>query len=183
MFIATKGQVPEIIFVPAGDGVIISGIYKGFWELKKLGWIEKIPMLIGVQAQGSDALIRYLEKEKFEYFSASTVADSICAGAPRNLYMAAYSIRQSQGRAIAVSDVEILHAQKEATQKMGVLTEPAAAASLAGYFKLINETVIQKKNGVLLVFTGNGLKDVESLAEWNVQPKMRTVAGWMKYFH
>ncbi len=53
IFISSQGKLPDVIFVPVGDGVIISGIYKGFYDLKKLGWIEKIPKLIAVQAEGS----------------------------------------------------------------------------------------------------------------------------------
>ena len=116
IFINSNGEMPDLIVVPVGDGVIISGIYKGFWELKKLGWIKKIPKLVAVQAKGSDALVRHMEKGKFEYFSASTIADSISAGAPRNLYMAAESIKNSEGFAIAVSDEEILAAQKLAAK-------------------------------------------------------------------
>ena len=50
MFISLKGNLPDYIFIPVGDGVIISGIYKGIWELKQLGWIKEIPKLIAVQA-------------------------------------------------------------------------------------------------------------------------------------
>lgn len=181
IYIATKGDIPDLIFVPVGDGVIISGIYKGFWELKKLGWIEEIPKLIGVQAKGSDALVRYLEKGQFEYFPASTIADSICAGAPRNLYMAADSIKKSEGFAVSVSDEEILAAQKIAAHKMGLLIEPAAAASFAGYLKLKEDEMIQNKKAMLL-FTGNGLKDLDSLMEWNVQSEKKTVEEWKNYF-
>jgi len=181
IFIASKGNVPDLIFIPVGDGVIISGIYKGFWELKKLGMIEKIPELIGTQAEGSDALVRYLENEKFKYLPASTIADSICAGAPRNLYMAAHSIKESGGTAIAVSDEEILAAQKIAAQDMGLLIEPAAAASLAGYLKMKDSERVKNNNSMLL-FTGNGLKDLDSLMEWNVQPEKKSVSDWMAYF-
>jgi len=88
IFISSKGKLPDTIFIPVGDGVIISGIYKGFYDLKKLGWIEEIPKLIAVQAEGSNALVRYLGTGKFEFKPAETIADSISAGAPRNLYMA-----------------------------------------------------------------------------------------------
>jgi threonine synthase len=89
IFISSKGNISELIFVPVGDGVIISGIYKGFKELLALNWIEKLPKLIAVQSTGSDALVRYLKTGKFKYKPANTIADSISAGAPRNLYMTA----------------------------------------------------------------------------------------------
>ncbi len=80
--------------MPVGDGVIISGIYKGFNELLKLGWIKELPELIGVQSKNSDAVVRYFEENKFIYKPATTIADSISAGAPRNLYLAIEAIKK-----------------------------------------------------------------------------------------
>jgi threonine synthase len=181
IFIACGGKVPDVILVPVGDGVILSGIFKGFWELRQLGWIEKLPRLMAVQSEGSDALVRYLDTGQFEYRPALTVADSICAGAPRNLYMAAHAVKESDGKAIAVSDDEILQAQKLLAQQTGLLVEPAAAASLAGYQKLKSKGMISDSiSSVLLMMTGNGLKDVEALNRWNPVPTARTLEEWEK---
>jgi threonine synthase len=166
IFIACEGNIPDIIFVPVGDGVILSGIFKGFRELLELGWIKKLPRLIAVQAEGSNALVRYLDTGHFEYRPAATCADSICAGAPRNLYMAVHAVKESKGGAIPVSDDEIIHAQKFLAQEMGLLAEPAAAASMAGYQKLKSKIPLSNSS-VLLMLTGNGLKDVEALYKWN----------------
>lgn len=179
IFIAYGGDVPEVILVPVGDGVILAGMFKGFWELVQLGWIEKLPRLMAVQSEGSDALVRYLETGKFKYQPASTMADSICAGAPRNLYMAAHAVKESNGKAVAVSDDEILQAQKLLAQQTGLLVEPAAAASLAGYQHLKSKGMISDSQAsVLLMMTGNGLKDVESLNNWNAAPNARTIEEW-----
>lgn len=181
IFIASGGKVPDIILVPVGDGVILSGMFKGFWELRQLGWIEKLPRLMAVQSEGSDALVRYLVTGQFEYQPASTVADSICAGAPRNLYMAAHAVKESDGKAIAVSDDEILQAQKLLAKQTGLLVEPAAAASLAGYQKWKSKEMIENsKSRILLMMTGNGLKDVEALNQWNPVPTARTLEEWEK---
>lgn len=166
IFIATKGRMPDVIFVPTGDGVIISGLYKGLWELKELGWIEKIPKLICVQAEGGNAVVRYSKEQKFEYKSASSVADSICAGAPRCLYMAYNAIKKSKGSAVEVSDDEILEAQKIVAQQFGVLLEPSSSATFAAYKKYINSDKISGES-ILLLFTGNGLKDMSALKTWN----------------
>lgn len=162
IFIQTKGEIPDSIFVPVGDGVIISGIYKGFEELLKLGWIEKIPKLIGVQSTKSDAVVRFLKNKKFDYIPAATIADSISAGAPRNLFMAIEAIEHSGGDAISVSDETILLSQKEFIRQTGVLSEPSSAASYAGYKKLLKDEKLSS-DSVLLLITGNGLKDIESL--------------------
>ena len=163
IFILTKGNIPDNIFVPVGDGVIISGVYKGFKELLILGWIEKLPKLIAVQSSGSDALVRYLETGKFEYKPAHTIADSISAGAPRNLYMAADAVKESKGFAMAVTDEEILPAQKEFIKQTGILCEPSSASVYAAYKKLTAKDKINSSEKNLLLITGNGLKDVEAL--------------------
>ena len=158
MFIELKGKMPDYIFVPTGDGVIISGIYKGLKELKLLGWIEELPKLVAVQAEGSDAIVRYYELDYFEYKSAKTNADSISAGAPRNLYMASDAIKKTNGSGIRVTDEEIILAQKILSKQYGILAEPAAAASLAGFIKLKKDN-FNFENSMLMI-TGNGLKDV-----------------------
>ena len=146
-----------------GDGVIISGIYKGFNELLKLGWIDKLPKLIAVQSTGSDALVKYLKTNKFEYKPAITIADSISAGSPRNLYMAAEAVKESNGFAIAVTDEEILSAQKDFIKRTGILCEPSSASVYAVYKKLLAEDSISSSEKILLLITGNGLKDVKAL--------------------
>jgi threonine synthase len=163
IFISSKGNVPDVVVVPVGDGVILSGLYKGFRELLALGWIDKLPKLIAVQSTGSDALVRYIQTGSFEFKPANTIADSISAGAPRNLYMAADAIKESNGFAVAVSDNEILSAQKEFIKQTGILCEPSSASVYAAYKNMIKEIKINSSESILLLITGNGLKDVSTL--------------------
>ena len=172
MFISMRGEIPDVVIIPVGDGVILSGIYKGFWELKQLGWIENLPKLFGVVAEGSDALARYIKTNQFEFKPAETIADSICAGAPRNLYMAANAINDSNGIVQIVSDEQILNAQKELSKKFGLLVEPAAAASFAGYQQLMNIGAIKHNESIMIMLTGSGLKDLDSLKKWNKSPEI-----------
>ncbi len=163
IFISSNGNIPDVIFVPVGDGVIIAGVHKGFKELLELGWIEKLPKLIAVQSTGSDALVRYLTTGKFEYKPAKTIADSISAGAPRNLYMAANAVRECNGFAIAVTDDEILVSQKEFIKQTGILCEPSCASVFSAYSKLTDEEKFSSFEKILLMITGNGLKDIKAL--------------------
>jgi threonine synthase len=178
LYILSKGKMPEAIFVPVGDGVVISGIYKGLWELKKLGWIEKLPRLIAVQAEGSNALVRYISEHKFTYSPAQTLADSICAGAPRNLYMAARAVTDSRGVAVSVSDEEIINAQRLIARQVGMLVEPAAAASLAGFMQMRDDVT----GNNLILFTGLGLKDVAALQQWNKPLQARSPEEWKSLY-
>lgn len=180
IFISLKGNLPDYIFVPVGDGVIISGIYKGLWEIKQLGWIKKLPKLVAIQAAGSDALVRYIKQKKFVYKRADTIADSIHAGAPRNLYMAADAIFKSNGLDVSVTDNEIIEAQKKSAKEFGLLVEPAAAASFAGYLKFVKNGIISPKAKSLLMFTGNGLKDQQTLTNWNDTPKSYSQDEWKR---
>ena len=182
IFIATQGKLPDNIIVPVGDGVILGGIFKGFSELLQLGWIEHLPKLVAVQAAGSDALARYIRTGQFEFREAHTVADSICAGAPRNLYMAAKAIRDSEGHVITVSDQEILDAQKECATHWGYLIEPSAAATYAAYKKLKSINHLKENEKTLLMFTGNGMKDMQAIKNWCKTDKARSVAEWKKSY-
>ncbi|KAF0151338.1 MAG: Threonine synthase [Ignavibacteria bacterium] len=166
IFISTKGKMPDVVFIPTGDGVILSGFYKGLAELKKLGLIEKLPKLISVQAEGSDCFARFYIANVFEYKSANSIADSICAGAPRALYYGAEAIEKTNGSVIVVSDEEIIEAQKITAKQFGMLLEPSSAASFAAYKKFIKLNENQNET-YLLLFTGNGLKDISSLSIWN----------------
>ena len=166
IFMTTKGKMPDLIFVPTGDGVVLSGLYKGLWELKELGWIEKLPKLIAVQAEGSNAVVRYMKDHKFEYIPAKSIADSISAGSPRCLYMAYDAIVKTNGEAIQVSDNEILEAQKFVAQNYGILIEPSSSSTFAAYKKYISQNKLHKQTALLL-FTGNGLKDTSALKSWN----------------
>ncbi len=182
IFIATAGKLPDCILVPVGDGVILAGLFKGFDELRQLDWIEKVPRLIGVQAAGSDALVRYVETGKFEFKAAETVADSICAGAPRNLYMAAEAIRSSEGQTIAVPDDDILAGQEDLAKNHGILVEPSAAITLAAWKSLVQKEILTSKDRCLLMFTGSGLKDMQVLQNWCPEVEARTAEKWITHF-
>jgi threonine synthase len=182
IFISTQGDIPENIIMPVGDGAILGGIYKGFVELVKLGWIERIPRLIAVQASGSNALERYIQNGKFEFKEAHTIADSLCAGAPRNLFMAASAIEESDGLVLSVEDEMITNAQKECAENLGFLLEPSAAITLAAYTRLINDNILNRAQKSLLLFTGSGLKDIDALQSWIPPVQARSTDEWKSIY-
>ncbi|HEC36306.1 MAG TPA: pyridoxal-phosphate dependent enzyme, partial [Anaerolineae bacterium] len=126
-------RAPDVIFIPVGDGCIIGGIHKGLRDLAALDWIDRMPRLIGVQATGSSPLVdaweRNLEGWEMEPVKAHTVADSICAGLPRDRIKALRAVRQTHGAFIRVDDAEILAAIPTLARGSGVFAEPAAAAA------------------------------------------------------
>jgi threonine synthase len=158
-----KGLVPDIIFVPTGDGVIISGVYKGFEDLLALGLIDKMPLAVAVQSMGSDNLVRNLNKPSFEVKGSDTIADSISVDVPRNFYMAQEFIQKYNGAGLAISDQEILEASKKLSRNTGLFTEPSSAAAFGGFLRFKAENRIPPNSSVVVLLTGSGLKDLETL--------------------
>ena len=159
-------QVPDAVLVPTGDGCIISGVYRGFEDLYRLGMIDRLPRLIAVQSEGSPAIVRALEGDGIvRPYPANTVADGISVGMPRNGAMAVRHIRQSGGFAITVSDAEILSAEKELAMRTGVFAEPSGAASYAGLLRLLADGRLAKNERIVLLITGSGLKSIDAVAQ------------------
>lgn len=160
-----QGQMPDVIVVSVGDGSIIGGVHKGLVELYRNGWIDQMPRLIGVQSAGSDALVyaweNHLPPEKMTPRPAQTIADSISSGLPRDRAKALRAIRDTHGAFVRVSDVEILAAIPALARASGVFAEPAAAAVFAALRPARQANLIRADDRILLLITGNGLKDVQ----------------------
>jgi len=184
LFSQLKEQIPDFIFVPVGDGVIISGVYKGFEDLLQMGIIEKMPVIIAVQAARSSNLVANIGKDEFVSSPSDTIADSISVDIPRNFHMAAGYLTKYHGQAITVSDDDILRASLILAKNTGIFTEPAAAAAFAGFLDYKNRYLIPKASTNVVLLTGSGLKDlnaVQSLFEipLPVSPEMTSVEKFL----
>ncbi len=159
-------EAPDALIVGVGDGSIIGGQYKGFLDLHTLGWITKMPRLIGVQAEGSSSMVRAWitgqDPATMTPGPAETVADSISASLPRDRVKAMRAVRESGGAYVSVSDEAIIAAIPELARHTGVFAEPAAAATLAGLRQAQLEGAIGPNERVVLLVTGSGLKDIRS---------------------
>ncbi len=159
-------QTPDAVVVSVGDGSIIGGQHKGFIDLRALNWVDRVPRLIGVQAEGSSSLARAWQNGEdaatMQPSPADTIADSISASLPRDRVKAMRAVRETGGAFVTVSDEAILAAIPELARQSGVFAEPAAAAALAGLRKAVQIGVIRPEDRVVLLSTGNGLKDVQS---------------------
>jgi threonine synthase len=157
-----KGQLPDYIFVPVGDGVIISGVYKGFEDLLNLKLINRVPTIVAVQSEGSNNIVQNLDRETPVFEPGQTVADSISVTIPRNFYMAKNYIKTYSGFGIAVSDKEIIEASVILSNKTGLFSEPAAVSAFAGYQKCVKNNLLNNDARILLLLTGSGLKDLKA---------------------
>ena len=155
---------PDRIFVSVGDGCIIGGVHKGLKDLLALGWIDRMPKLMGVQAEGSAYLYQAWQKGEDVLTKppivARTIADSISAGLPRDRLKAMAAVKETRGAYLAVTDEEILAAVPALARGCGVFAEPAGAAAYAGLLKAINEGLVSRDERIVVINTGNGLKDV-----------------------
>jgi threonine synthase len=159
-------DAPDAIFVSVGDGCIIGGLHKGLKDLLALGWIEKMPRLYGVQSAGSDYMVQAWESGEDVLtkapIQASTVADSISAGLPRDRLKAMAAVKETGGSYIRVSDEEILAAILPLARATGVFAEPAGATAYAGLVAAVDQGLVRADERLVVLNTGSGLKDIAS---------------------
>ncbi len=174
-----NSRVPDKIIVPVGNAANISAIWKGFLEFKKLGLIDSLPQMVGVQAEGASPIVRAFKegRKTIEPVAApDTIATAIRIGHPVSWKKALQAMRDSSGSAEAVTDEEILEAQKLLARREGLFVEPASASSIAGLKKLIKDGRIEKDDLVVCVATGHGLKDADTAIKTCEKP-MEADAG------
>ncbi|MBN1879465.1 threonine synthase [bacterium] len=158
-------DVPDVVFVSVGDGSIITGLCKGFKELRLLGFTDRCPKVIGVQAAGANVLVqawnRYMETGEANFNpipNPHTIADSICVGEPREGIRALKAVKSVGGYFMDVTDDEILNAMKRMPLETGVFGEPASATAYAGLIKA--SPSLGKDVSAAVLITGSGLKDL-----------------------
>lgn len=158
-------NVPDYVFVAVGDGCILQGMWKGFRDFYQIGLIDRLPKMIGVQAEGCAPLVKAWQKgvKQAEPVQPHTIADSISVGVPRDQVKALRAVHESAGQFIAVSDQEILEAITILARQVGVLAEPAGAAAMAGLRQLVRKGELKANARVVVMVTGHGLKDIEGV--------------------
>lgn len=184
-------KAPDRIFVSVGDGCIIGGVHKGLKDLLALGWIDKMPKIMGVQAAGSAALYQAwkdgISGMEMTPIDANTIADSISAGLPRDRIKALAAVRETGGAYVKVSDEQILAEIPVLGCNAGVFAEPAGACSLAGVRQALADKLISPDERIVVLVTGNGLKDIASarksvgepyVVDANLQSVQKLVAEW-----
>lgn len=161
------GRSPDVVIVPTGDGVILTGVAKGFADLKRVGLVPRVPRLIAVQPEGACAIARaWRDSAAVEpHPKAHSIADSLTVECPRNALWCLDEIRQSHGAAVIVGDEAIAQAIVDLGARTGVFAEPAGAAALAGLQQALNEGLVDRDERVVLLITGHGLKDPTAAAD------------------
>lgn len=168
-------RVPDRVVVPMGNCANIWAIYKGFFEFDAVGLTKGIPKMVGIQAEGAKPIVDAIKRglKKFEPVKKpETIATAIRIGNPINGPKAIRAIRSSNGTAEAVSDKEIISAQKLMASLEGIGAEPASASTIAGLKKLARDKVIKRDECVVCVATGHLLKDPEEAIKVAGRPRV-----------
>ena len=163
------GDAPDVHILPVGNAGNITAHWKGYCEYQRAGRIQRLPIVIGVQAEGAAPLVRGEPVSNPE-----TIATAIRIGNPARWQDALKVRDESGGIFIAVSDDEIVTAYRLLAQREGLFVEPASAASVAGLLRLARQGYLQRwlqerrfspslpKPVIVCVLTGHGLKDPQT---------------------
>ncbi len=159
---AFSWQLPEAIVYPTGGGTGLVGMWKAFAELEAMGWIdERRPRMISVQAAGCAPLVRAWQRgaeRVAPWENASTLAAGLRVPSIFADRLVLRVLRESDGLAVAVTDDEILQAQRELAHQEGIWAAPEGAATLAALKKLRQKGLLDAHQRVVLFNTGTGLK-------------------------
>lgn len=145
---------PDYLFVPMGNGTLISGIWKGMKEMRLAGLLNKLPKLVGCQVKGCNVIVKSFETgNAIKKVIPKTIAGAVACGDPLDGAKAVAALRESKGLGVEVSDTELLKARRELGQQ-GIDGEPSGVLSYAGYKKL------NVRGKSVIIISGHGLKDL-----------------------
>ena len=160
---AFNWELPDVIIYPTGGGTGLVGMWKAFKEMDELGWLEstKRPRMVAVQAEGCAPVIKAFSSGSLFcdfWIGAQTIASGLRVPKSFADQIILHDLRESNGTAVAVSDAEIIDAQKRLASREGIFAAPEGAATLAGFLKLIQSGWIHPEEKIVLFNTGTGLK-------------------------
>ena len=151
------GKAPDYHFIPVGNAGNITAYWKGYKEYNSLGIIDKLPQMMGYEAEGAAAIVR---GERI--INPETLATAIRIGNPASWKQAENARDESNGKIGCVTDEKIVEAYKLLASSEGVLCEPASASSVAGLIQAHNQGLVNQGTDIVCILTGNGLKDPDN---------------------
>jgi threonine synthase len=161
-----RPRLPHYIFVPVSSGGHLIGLMKAFIELSRAGIIPSLPVFIGVQAQGCSPIAQAFSSGRARVSRVAapgSVAQSINNPSPPGGNLLLHMLREHDGAVTAVTDEEILTAQRILAREEGLFCLPASATVLAGMLKIRDEGRFRPDDRVVLVITGSGFKNIPVL--------------------
>ncbi len=158
------GSDYDYLAVPIGNGTLLHGMWKGLKEMKLMGLIDRLPKVIGVQAEGCNTVAKAFlsHTDRIEPVLPHTLMDAVACGDPLDGSWALRALKESKGIAIACSDNEASCARDMLAREEGIFAELSGALSTAGLIKAYEQGLIEKDARVVSVITGHGLKEPEA---------------------
>ncbi|HSK21391.1 MAG TPA: threonine synthase [Longimicrobiales bacterium] len=151
------GDAPALLALPVGNGGNITAYWLGFRRALDHGRAQRLPVMLGVQADGAAPFVRGAPVAAPE-----TIATAIRIGNPATWEPARSAAHDSGGAFRAVSDDAILEAYHAIAAQEGIFCEPASAAGVAGLRAAVREGLVSGDQQCVCVLTGNGLKDPDT---------------------
>jgi len=176
-------RAPRRVFCPVSSAGHLIGLIRGFSDLREAGYLPEAPRFVGVQASGCSPLVRAFAQNRERYCRAirpGTIAHAISNPEPPAGNLALKWIRDSGGCFVAVTDTEILRAQKDLAELEGIFADPASATVLAALVKLSRREGARFRGDSVLVITGSGLKSMETLERQKVSVRQAFVGNLEK---
>jgi threonine synthase len=172
-------RVPRYLFVPVSAGGHLIGLMRAFLDLREEGLAADFPVFVGVQAKGCSPVATAFAEGKARYSRhrrCQTVAHAISNPAPPGGNLALKMVRENKGLFTAVTDAEILAAQRELAELEGIFADPASATVLAALIKLARRQRLNLKAEVVLVITGSGLKSMETAGRLEIPVRQTSLS-------
>jgi len=161
--------MPDWVIAPVGGGGLIGALWRGFNELVSMGRLERPPSIVGVQSSLCTPLVDAIQKGLSPEEAIAnpvevgdTVAGAIADDILFDAYTALPAVRESGGKAVSVTDEEMLEAEGLLARMTGIFAEPASASTIAAVEKLRDSKAIGEGDRVCCIITGSGFKDMAS---------------------
>ncbi len=158
-------KTPDWVFAGVGSGALLAGNWKGYRELKQIGFVDKSPRMVAVQSTGCAPVVRAFEEKAdphniVPWEHPDSVATGLMDPLPWDGDAAIEALQDSSGTAVKVTNEEILDAQRTLAKTEGIFAEPSGVAVLAGLRKLKDHGTVASDDCIVLEITGSGLKDL-----------------------
>ena len=173
-------RAPDRVLHPAAGGMSLVKTWKGFNELRTLGWVDRLPKMTVVQAARCAPIVESWRQGLPRVAAVEkqpTAASALAAADPGLLGdRALHTVRASDGAGIAVDEPEILDAVRLLGQD-GLMIEPSGAVTVAAVRRGVREGTIDPGESVVCVLTGSGFKDFDRILDL-VEIPSRVIAGY-----
>ncbi len=161
-------RAPDQVVVPMASGSLLTKIWKGLNEFKKIGLLKDVPTKVnGAQAEGCSPIATAYKdgRDFFRPVKPNTIAKSLAIGNPADGYYALKTVAASQGAMDAVTDDEVIEGIKLLAQTEGIFAETAGGVTIGTLRKLVKQGAIKKQDVTVAYITGNGLKTQEAVVD------------------